>query len=313
MFTHGKVVGLAAAAFMIAALSVHPVQAAAAANETVVATVNGAKIYKKDVDSTIDELKRRQMIRADANTQQIFAMVIQQLINDKLLEHAAKTAKLDKSAEYKKRLAAILEEQKQQLALMKEQLPKTMYFEQILKNKVTNEKVKEAYNEFKKQNKGQVEMHARHILVPTEIEAKQVIADLDKGGDFEGLAQSRSSGPDAQTGGDLGWFLKEDLGELSEGAFLIKPGKYSKTPVKTGFGWHVIKAEAKRERQVPPMEGEVEMVIRNKLSQQEVAKVVTALRDKATIEIFGADGKKPAAPKTGDAAKKMEAEEAAKK
>lgn len=313
MFFQGKVAGLAAIAFVAVTLSVHPVEAAAAASDTVVATVNGQKIVKKDVDDTIEEWKAMNALPPAANKQQLFGMVIQQLINDRLLDDAARAAKLDSSKEYKERIADIIEEQKKQLELMKRQLPKTMYFERILKNKVTNEKVKEAYDEFKKNNKGKMEMHARHILVPTEVEARQVIKDLDKGGDFEGLAKSRSSGPGAQNGGDLGWFLKEDLGELSEAAFKLKPGSYTKEPVKSDFGWHVIKAEKKRERAIPPLEGEVEMYIRNGLSQQEVAKVVASLREKAKIEVYGIDGKKAATGKTGDAAKKMEAEEASKK
>lgn len=313
MFFQGKVVGLAAFAFVAATLTVHPVEAAAAANDTVVATVNGQKILKKDVEETIEEWKAMNALPPNANTVQVSNMVIQQLINDKLLDDAAKTAKIESSKEYKDRVSDLIEDQKRQLEMMKRQLPKTMYFEKILKNKVTNEKVKEAYDDFKKKNKGKIEMHARHILVPTEVEAKQVIKDLDKGGDFVSLAKSRSSGPGAQNGGDLGWFLKEDLGELSEAAFALKSGAYTKTPVKSDFGWHVIKAEEKRERSVPPLEGEVEMYIRNSLSQQEVAKVVTALREKAKIEIYGADGKKAATGKTGDAAKKMEAEEAGKK
>lgn len=312
MFFHGKVAGLAAFAFVAAALSVHPVEAAAAASDTVVATVNGSKILKKEIDKTIADLEAEKGPLPPGSASQISAMLIQQFINERLIDDAAKAAKLDSSKEYKDEIARFVADQKKQLEIVKRELPKRLYLQKIVEKKVTNDKVKEAYNEYKKLNKGKIEVQASHILVPTEVEAKQIIKDLDKGGDFTSLAKSRSSAPDAQMGGNLGWFLKDELEDVSEAAFKVKPGAYTKEPVKSSFGWHVIKVLDRREREVPSMD-KMELYFRNVVSQQEVAKVVSALREKAKIEIYGLEGKKPAAEKTGDAAKKMEAQEASKK
>lgn len=308
MSIRGKVAVLAAAAFVALSMPAH----AAAPSDTVVATVNGTKIYKKDVMEAVGALGL-----GKAESKEIFPMVIDQIINEKLLDDAARASKIDKSEEYKQRIE-----------LMKTQLVKQMYFEKILASKVTDDKVKSAYNDFRKENKGKIEVHARHILVPTEVEAKQVIKDLDGGAKFEELAARRSSGPTAQKGGDLGYFLKEDMiPAFSEVAFRLKPGTYSKEPVQTEFGWHVIRVEDKRERNVPELK-QVEMAIRNRLAQLELQKLLGTLREKAKIEVYGADGKqangngaqeekkeekKAAAPSTGDAARKLEAQEAAQK
>ncbi len=305
-----KVTAIAATALVVTALFVHPVQGAAAADGDVAAIVNGQKIFKKDVMSAIKELGQR---LGSTDTKQVYPMVVDQIINEKLLDDAALAAKVDESKEYKERVNVI-----------KVQLVKQMYFERLLKNKVSNDAVKAAYNQFRNENKGKIEVHARHILVPSEVEAKQAIKDLDAGQKFEEIARRRSSGPTAKSGGDLGYFLKDEMiPAFSAVAFSLKPGTYSKEPVATEFGWHVILVEDKRERTVPELK-DVETPIRNKLSQQALLKVVQDLRAKADVKLFDVDGKpvngpmavpdapKGAAPKTGSAAQELEAKEAAK-
>jgi peptidyl-prolyl cis-trans isomerase C len=175
--------------------------------------------------------------------------------------------------------------------VLKAQMVKQMYFERLLSNKVTQEQVKAAYNKFEKQNKGKVEARARHILVPSEEEAVQAIKDLDAGQKFEDIAKKRSSGPNAQVGGDLGWFLKDEMiPAISDIVFKMKPGTYTKTPVKTDLGWHVIKVEERRERQVPKFE-QVEGEIRGMLSQQALKDLVIDLRKKADVQLFDETGK----------------------
>lgn len=266
-------IALVAAALVATAVMAQP---ARAADDTVVAIVNGDKIYKKDVDAAIKTLPPQSQ-----NSDKVFPMVLDQIISDKLLDEASSDAKIEQSDDYKKRLDAL-----------KAQLVKQMYFEKILKGKVTESAIKAEYNKFKDANKGKMEIHARHILVPTKEEADKVIEDLNKGAKFEDLAQQRSSGPTAQKGGDLGWFTKEEMiPEFSDVAFKTKPGTYTKTPVHTQFGWHVIKVEESREREVPKLDDQIEMAIRNKLSQEELLKTVEQLRAKAKIEKFDANGK----------------------
>ncbi len=298
MSLRAQLSGFAAVALIALAVLSQPVQPAFADDDTVVATVNGDKIYKKDVMNAVQQL---QVPAADAD--KAFPMVLDQVVNEKLIDAASDGMKLDQSDDYKKRLEAL-----------KAQLVKQMYFEKILKGKVTDASVKAEYNKFKDANKGKVEVHARHILVPTKEEADKVIKDLDGGAKFEDLARERSSGPAAQKGGDLGGFMvKEEFIDpaMGEAVIKLKPGTYSKTPVKSQFGWHVFKVDEKRERKVPELSGQVEMAIRNKQSQEALQEVVKGLRSKAEIKMYDANGK-PAA-KTGDAAKEQEEKEAATK
>lgn len=247
----------------------------AQAEDAVSATVNGEKIYKKDVMQAIDKLPIK-----GAKAEEVYPLVVDQVINDKLLDDAVRAAKIESTDEYKTRLDII-----------EAQLAKQIYLENAVKDKISDKAVKDAYGKFKKENAGKEEIHARHILVPSEEEAKQAIKDLEGGAKFADLATKRSSGPAAANGGDLGWFVKEDmLPEFSAAAFKLKKGEYTKTPVKTKFGWHVIKVEEKRERKVPDLE-QVEMPIRNKLGQDALQELIGELRAKSDIQRFDMDGK----------------------
>lgn len=268
-----KFIGMAMAALAFVSL---PAGAATSADDTVVAIVNGQNILKKDVEKAIAQLPIKDDVKAD----KVYPFVIENIINEKLIDDETAKSKVEESAEFKKRLDVI-----------KASLAKQLYLENNLKDKISDKAVKAEYEKFKKDNKGKEELRARHILVPTEEEAKQVIKDLDAGGKFAELAAKRSSDTsNAQMGGDLGYFLKDDMvKEFSDAAFAIKPGTYGKTPVKTPFGWHVIFVEDKRERKVPDLK-EVELPIKNKLGQEALQKLVGDLRAKADIKVFNLDG-----------------------
>lgn len=249
--------------------------------DTVVATVNGDKIMKKDVMDAVKNLPVK-----GADTEKVFPLVVDQVINEKLIDKAVVDAKIEQSKDYKARLS-----------ILQSQLAKQMYIEKMLKDKVSDGKVRAEYEQFREQNKGKTELHARHIIVPTKEEAEQAIKDLDGGMKFAEVAKKRSSGPTSQNGGDLGWFAKEDMvPEFSEAAFKLKPGSYTKEPVKTQFGYHVILIESKRTRQVPDIK-QVDGAIRNKLGQEALEKLVTDLRAKADIKRFDINGKPIEAPK----------------
>lgn len=246
-----------------------------AADDTVLATVNGENIMKKDVLEAIKTLPIK-----DAKVEEVYGLVVDQVINEKLIDAATKTAKIEESEDFKKRLDII-----------RSQLVKQIYLENAVKDKISDKAVKAEYDKFKKENKGKEEIKARHILVPSEEEAKQAIKDLDGGAKFEELATKRSSGPSAQNGGDLGYFAREDmLEEFSAAAFKLKKGEYTKEPVKTQFGWHVILVEDKRERKVPDLK-EVEVAIKNKLGQDALKGLIDGLRAGAEIKRFDLDGK----------------------
>src|SRR5262249_16487619 len=127
--------------------------------------------------------------------------------------------------------------------------------------------------------------HARHILVETEEEAKQVEDELKKGADFAELAKKKSKDPGASDGGDLGFFTKDQMvPEFSAAAFALEPGKIS-DPVKSQLGWHVIKVEEKRNRKPPDFDqvkGQIETYVTRKAQAEYVGK----LREAAKIERF---------------------------
>jgi peptidyl-prolyl cis-trans isomerase C len=147
----------------------------------------------------------------------------------------------------------------------------------------TDEAMKKVYEDASKQITGEQEVHARHILVETEDEAKAVEEELKKGADFAELAKKKSKDPGASDGGDLGFFTKDQMvPEFSTVAFALEPGKVS-DPVKSQFGWHIIKVEEKRNRKAPDFEqvkGQIETYVTRKAQADYVAK----LRETAKIE-----------------------------
>jgi peptidyl-prolyl cis-trans isomerase C len=147
----------------------------------------------------------------------------------------------------------------------------------------TDEAMKKVYEEASKQITGEQEVHARHILVETEDEAKAIKAELDKGADFAELAKKKSKDPGASDGGDLGFFTKDQMvPEFSAAAFALEPGKIS-DPVKSQFGWHIIKVEEKRNRKAPDFE-QVKSQIETYVTRKAQADYVGKLREAAKIE-----------------------------
>jgi len=143
--------------------------------------------------------------------------------------------------------------------------------------------MKKVYEEASKQITGEQEVRARHILVETEDEAKAVKAELDKGADFAELAKKKSKDPGASDGGDLGFFTKEQMvPEFSAVAFALEPGKIS-DPVKSQFGWHIIKVEEKRNRKAPEFD-QVKAQIETYVTRKAQADYVGKLREAAKIE-----------------------------
>jgi parvulin-like peptidyl-prolyl isomerase len=138
------------------------------------------------------------------------------------------------------------------------------------------------------------EVHARHVLVKTEDEAKAVLADIKKGTDFAEVAKAKSTEPGAaQSGGDLGYFTKEQMvPEFAEAAFKLDKGKVSE-PVKTQFGWHIIKVEDKRKKPVPTFD-QVKDQLETFVARKSQSDLVAKLRTTAKIEKTAAAA--PAAP-----------------
>ncbi len=209
--------------------------------------------------------------------------VLRGLVSERLIHKEALASGVDKTDEVKKRLAA-----------MEKQVILQSFMEQKAKSLVTDAQLKAAYEEKVKAMKGQEEMKARHILVASEDEAKKISADAKKGGDFDKIAKEKSTDKTSgANGGDLGWFTKEKMvPEFGEAAFALKKGEVS-APVKSAFGWHVIKVEDRRPVQIASFE-EMKESLRGEATNKAVQTYVEDLLKKADIKYFDADGKEKA-------------------
>ncbi|WP_342736859.1 peptidylprolyl isomerase [Bradyrhizobium sp. B117] len=262
-----------------------------AADDPVLAKVNGAEIKKSDVAMAEEELGPS-LAQMDPATKD--ENVLSFLIDMKIVSKAAEDKKIADSEEFKKRLA-----------FARNRLLMDNLLAGEGKAATTPDAMKKVYEEASKQITGEQEVRARHILVETEDEAKAVKAELDKGADFAELAKKKSKDPGSADGGDLGFFTKEQMvPEFSAVAFALEPGKIS-DPVKSQFGWHIIKVEEKRNRKAPDFE-QVKAQIENYVTRKAQADYVAKLRSEAKVERMDqADASKDAKPdaKPADAAK----------
>jgi peptidyl-prolyl cis-trans isomerase C len=148
---------------------------------------------------------------------------------------------------------------------------------------LTDDAMHKVYDEAVKQMGNEEEVHARHILVPTEDEAKAIEDQLKKGADFAALAKEKSKDPGAADGGDLGYFTKDQMvPEFADVAFKLEKGQIS-DPVHTQFGWHIIKVEDKRTKPTPTFD-QVKAQLTNYVEHRAQAELVDNLRKTATIE-----------------------------
>lgn len=236
--------------------------------DMVVATVNGVKITLSDMQD-IKQMTNPQIAALPMNA--VFEPLLDNLINTQVVAQAAKEAKIQDSAEYKKMMKSL-----------ENQILMQLYLKQQAQKMQTKAKLTEMYEQYKRNNPPQEEMSAAHILLKTEKEARDVIKQLEKGADFADLANKLSENKGLE-GGDLGYFTRELMvPEFSEAAFRMKEGEISKTPVKTQFGWHIIKAGPRRLTEVPSFE-EMEKELTQMQATEAVEEIVTGLRKKAKI------------------------------
>lgn len=206
--------------------------------------------------------------------------VLRGMVSEKLLYKEALKAGFDKNPIVKKRM----EEMQKQIVLQS-------YMEDKAKTLVTEDQLKKAYEEKVKKSAGVEEVKARHILVKTEEEAKKIADQLKKGGDFEKIAreQSTDKGSGAQ-GGDLGWFTKDKMvAEFADAAFALKKGEIS-APVKSGFGWHIIKLEDRRTMK-PASYEESKEELKGEVSEKAVEEYVSGLLKTAGVKYYDESGK----------------------
>jgi peptidyl-prolyl cis-trans isomerase C len=235
----------------------------------VLAKVNGSEIRQSDLALAEEELGAS-LAQMDPATKK--DNVLSFLIDMKIVAKAAEDRKIENTDDFKRRLA-----------FTRNRLLMDSLLASEGKAATTDEAMKKVYEEASKQITGEQEVHARHVLVETEDEAKAILAELKKGADFAELAKKKSKDPGASDGGDLGFFTKEQMvPEFSTVAFTLEPGKIS-DPVKSQFGWHIIKVEEKRNRQAPAFE-QVRSQIETYVTRKAQADYVGKLREAAKVE-----------------------------
>ncbi|MBI4031772.1 MAG: peptidylprolyl isomerase [Proteobacteria bacterium] len=242
----------------------------------VVALVDGEEIKRSDVFTFIGGLPEqvRQM-----PIQNLFPLALEQVINNRVISEKAKGSKLESDPEVEKMFMQA-----------KGQIVRNVFVERQVTAEVSQKKLLKAYEDLLTQLEDVQETHARHILVDSEEKAKEVVGKLDGGAKFEDLVNEYSSGPSKENGGDLGYFAKNEMvPEFGEAAFALDVGKYTKDPVKTQFGWHIIKVEDRRKRPEPKFE-EVKPQLEQQLRQQILADLLQKWQKDAKIKKFDMNG-----------------------
>lgn len=257
---------LAAAALALAACDARPPEdAVREATGDAVATVDGQPISQ----AQLDVYAQRRGPEADPLD------LVNDLVSMELLAQAAIRDGLDREPRLAGELAS------QRTALLAQAAVRT----RLEKTGVTDEQIAAEYERFKAEEMGE-ELNARHILVPDEAQAKALIAQLDDGADFAALAKEHSQDGSAESGGDLGWFEQDMMVEpFGASAAALEKGEYTKAPVQTRFGWHVIQLMDRRAAEPPPLD-EIRNEIRGYLQSQQVEAWVNELREAAKVEIL---------------------------
>ncbi len=247
-----------------------------AGDDPVVAIINGTEVHRTEVEFVARSLPEQMQ---NVPMEQIYPMLLDRVIDFKLLETEAESQKLADDPEVQPALA-----QARANVLRDAMLRKTV------DARSTDDALKARYEEMKgDEGFSFEEVHARHILLASEDDAKAVITDLEGGADFAELAKEKSTGPSGPQGGDLGYFkMGQMVPEFGDAAFSMEIGSTSAEPVKTQFGFHVIKVEDKRK--VEPSFEETEPQIRQELARTIVAGLVEELREGADIQRFNMDG-----------------------
>jgi peptidyl-prolyl cis-trans isomerase C len=264
------------AATMLAILVTFSDAAPVAAQEEdkVVVRVNGQEIRTSDIRLAMDDiLSQISSIPPKAR----YPFVVEYLIERHLIAQAAVSEKIAETDEFRRR------QRFYQLKALRD-----AYFEEKIKPQITKEYVRSVYDREKKNTEPRMRARARHIVVATEEEAKAVLVKVKGGEDFAALAKAISKDSAAPQGGDLGYFLPEEMvPEFSKIVFALKPGDFG-GPVKTPFGWHVIKVEDFKEAKHKPYE-QVENGLKTILLRKKVQDLVADFRKRSKIELLDPD------------------------
>jgi peptidyl-prolyl cis-trans isomerase C len=241
-----------------------------AAKADAIATVNGVPVPA----SRLEFLVQQQKTRGAPDSDQTRSLIRDELVNREVVVQEAQKAGIARSAEVQT-----------QLDIARQEIIVGAFLRDwVRKHPVTEAEVQKEYDRAKAQS-GDKEYRARHILVETEDQAKELIAQLKKGAKFDELAtkNSKDSGS-AQRGGDLDWSVPAAYDkQFSDAMIRLEKGKFTETPVQTRFGYHVIQLDDTRQTRFPPL-AEVKPRIQQQITQHKVDELVKGLRAKAKVE-----------------------------
>ncbi|WP_439574243.1 peptidylprolyl isomerase [Phreatobacter sp.] len=239
----------------------------------VLARVHGVEIRQADLDAAEEDIGGQQT--AQMSPEQKREYLLSFVIDLTLAARAAEQRRIQDGPDFARRMAYYRNKLLVETLLNAE-----------TRERVTEDAMRKIYDEQRARITPEEEVRARHILVETEEEAKALIAQIRGGGDFEAIAKEKSKDPGgARNGGDLGFFTKGQMvTEFAEAAFAMQPGQLSEAPVKSQFGWHIIKVEERRQRAIPSFE-QVRGQIEDFLTRRSQADLVQRLRTEAASEV----------------------------
>ncbi|MHB1292272.1 MAG: peptidylprolyl isomerase [Sulfuricella sp.] len=251
--------------------------AASAVSTAAIATVNGAPISQARFDFLLQQSQQQ----GQPDSPEVRKSLREKLIVEEVVAQEAAKKGMDKLADVNT-----------QIDLARQTILIRAYLQDFIKNNPLGDDVLKAEYDKIKSQMGDKEYHARHILVETEAEAKDIIAKLKKGEKFEKLAEKSKDPGSKAKGGDLGWAAPSNfVPEFSAAMTQLQKGKYTTEAVKSQFGWHIIKLEDSRAMQAPPFD-EVKQNLRQRAQQQQIDKMISDLRAKAKVEETGVTEKK---------------------
>jgi len=263
-------------AFLLSSILTVGLLSSTFAADPVVAVVDGKKVTYNDVMADKAALPEQFKSMPD---DQLFPLLQNKAVDTILIEKAAKDSKVAEKPEVKDAIRQATEQFIQQAFLAEK-----------IKDIISDSAVKGKYDEFVKNFSGQQETQVRHILVKDKTTAMAVVKALKNGTDFAKLAKEKSTDSTGKNGGDLGFVLAGELPkELDDVVLGLKPGAFSEEPIKTDFGWHVLKVEGKRDAKAPAFD-DVKNELRTLMTEEALAGILQDLRSKSKVELFDAKG-----------------------
>lgn len=243
----------------------------AAGKDGIAAVVNGKEIKVEDVKTAYNA---NPMIKEKTSFDEFYNNTLDIFVDGEVVYQAAVAEKITELPEYDAQLKGL-----------KAELARKIYLDKKVRAAVTDEAVKKLYDDYKSTFKGEKEVKAKHILVDNEAKAKEVIKKLNSEGQFDKLAKEYSKEP-----ADLGYFTKEMMvPEFAEAAFGLKKGQFTKTPVKTQFGYHVILVEDIRDAKPEALKN-IEPQLKTMLAKKAMADIIKGLQNNAKIVKYDAQG-----------------------